>query len=133
MKRQLLVSFLLLASVLTMAQEPIAKFNKHTNDFGTIYEKDGKVSHLFEFTNIGTGALLLTEVKASCGCTTPKWSKKPLGPGETGIVKVTYNPRGRPGPFNKTITVTNNSKKNKIKLTIKGDVIPKKSKTTQKE
>lgn len=127
MKRQLLVSLLLLAGVLTMAQQPIAKFTKLNHDFGTVYEKDGKVSYLFKFTNTGQKVLLITEVKASCGCTTPKWSKKPIPPGEDGFIKVTYDPKNRPGPFNKTITITNNSQENKIQLTIKGDVIPKKN------
>lgn len=124
MKKLFLISFVLLASVITMAQKPVAKFKNYSYDFGVIQEKEGKVTHIFEFTNIGKGVFLITEVTASCGCTTPKWSKKPIPPGGTGYINVTYNPKNRPGPFNKTITVTNNSEENKIQLIIKGDVAP---------
>lgn len=125
MKRQYLLGLLLLVSVLTMAQKPIAKFTETNHDFGTFSEKLGKVTHTFEFVNSGTGPLILTNVQASCGCTTPKWSKKPVAPGQKGFVVVTYNAKGRPGPFTKTITVTNNSEESKILLNIKGEVEPK--------
>lgn len=107
-----------------MAQKPVAKFVAESHDFGMIKEEKGKVSYTFVFTNTGNSVLLITEVKASCGCTTPKWSKKPIPPGGKGSILVTYNPRNRPGPFNKTITISNNSEESKIQLTIKGDVIP---------
>lgn len=127
MKKYLILSLFLLASISTIAQ-PIANFKHYSYDFNTIKETDGKVSHSFEFTNIGKSDLLITEVKASCGCTTPKWSKKPIPPGKIGYITVTYNPKTRPGPFNKTITITNNSKEDKILIYIKGDVIPKENK-----
>ncbi len=133
MKRLLFLSFLILASLMLMAQKPIAKFKTYTHDFGTIYEKEGKVSHTFEFTNTGSSDLLLLDVKASCGCTTPKYSKKPIPPKGTGYILVSYNPKARPGPFNKTITVSNNSAEDKIQLTIKGDVIPIPVKKTNKK
>lgn len=126
MKRQYLLSLFLLISVLTMAQKPAAKFTETNFDFGTVQEKVGKISHKFEVTNTGTAPLLLTNIQTSCGCTTPKWSKKPLAPGEKGFVIVTYNAKGRPGPFTKTITVFNNSDQDKIELIIKGEVEPKK-------
>jgi len=125
MKRHLLLGLLLLVTVLTMAQKPVAKFTTYTHDFGTIKEEDGKVSFTFDFTNEGKSDLLLTDVKASCGCTTPKWSKKPIAPGKKGMIEVTYNAKNRPGPFSKTITITNNSEEEKILIYIKGEVIPK--------
>lgn len=125
MKRHYLLGLLFMASVLTMAQKPIAKFTDTSHDFGTFKEEVGKVSHTFEFTNTGNSPLILTNVQASCGCTTPKWSKKPVAPGQKGFVVVTYNAKGRPGPFTKTITVSNNSEEAKILLNIKGEVEPK--------
>ena len=126
MKRHYLLSLLLLVSVLTMGQKTVAKFNETTHDFGSILEQKGPVTYKFEFANVGKTDLLLTNVQASCGCTTPKWSKKPVPAGTKGFIEVTYNPKDRPGPFNKTITVTTNSTdENKILLYIKGEVVPK--------
>ncbi len=124
MKRHLFLGLMLLVSVLTMAQKPIAKFNETSYDFETINEVNGKVTHVFEFTNTGNAPLILTNVQASCGCTTPMWSREPVAPKAKGSVTVTYNPKNRPGPFNKSITITNNSDENKIILHIKGEVMP---------
>ncbi len=91
-------------------------------DFGTIKEIDGKVTHAFVIENTGDGPLVITRVIASCGCTTPEWTKEPIAPGKTGDVNITYNPAGRPGPFVKTISIYSNGKKGSYILTIKGKV-----------
>ena len=62
-------------------------------------------------------------MQASCGCTTPDWSKEPIAPGKKGFVKASYNPAGRPGNFNKSVTVTSNQ--GTQVLYIKGQVVPK--------
>ena len=99
-------------------------FPKETHDFGTIQEKDGDVTVSFEFTNTGDTPLLITRATATCGCTTPDYTKKPLRPGEKGEIKVTYHAKGRPGPFDKSIYVYSNDPKNeKVLLTITGNVI----------
>jgi len=121
--------FSLVASVLCatamMAQEPVITFEKETHDFGKINEADGRVTTVFNFKNEGMSPLVLSNVKASCGCTTPKWTREPIEPGATGAITVTYNPNGRPGKFSKTITVTSNAKEPTKRLYIKGEVIPK--------
>ena len=71
MKKIILFSAMLL-SMAMMAQEPVITFSKTTHDFGKINEADGRVTTIFEFTNEGMVPLVLTNVKASCGCTTPK-------------------------------------------------------------
>ncbi len=91
-------------------------------DFGEINEADGKVSHTFVIDNTGDAPLVLTRVIASCGCTTPEWTKEPIAPGKSGDVKITYNPAGRPGVFAKTISIYSNGKKGSFILTIKGKV-----------
>ena len=96
-----------------------------TYNFGTIAEADGLASHTFEIKNTGDGPLVITRVTASCGCTQPEWTKEPVAPGKTGNVKVTYNPKGRPGPFYKTISIFSNGKKGSYTLAIKGNVTPK--------
>lgn len=94
-------------------------------NFGTIAEADGPASHTFTINNPGDSPLVITRVTASCGCTQPEWSKEPIAPGKTGEVKVTYNPKGRPGPFYKTISIFSNGKKGSYSLAIKGNVTPK--------
>jgi hypothetical protein len=89
-------------------------------NFGKIPQ--GKpVTHVFEFTNTGKTPFKLDNVQASCGCTTPEWSKdKTIAPGETSVITVGYNAAAE-GPFTKSITVTYNTNQTKVVL-IKGEV-----------
>ena len=76
----------------------------------------------FTITNTGNKPLVLTNVKASCGCTTPEWSKDPILPGKTAQIKVGYN-TGIKGSFNKVIEVFSNDAANsRSVLYIKGNV-----------
>ncbi len=96
--------------------------NEKVHDFQTIKEKDGPTSTVFQITNNTGKPLVITNVKSSCGCTTPEWTKEPIAPGKTGHVKATYNPSGRSGPFDKIIVVSTNSDPATIELRIKGTV-----------
>lgn len=88
-------------------------------DFGKIPQ--GKpVTHKFYFTNIGKTPLILDNVQASCGCTTPVWSKEPVAPGATAKIDVGYNAASE-GAFTKFITITYNGSQNK-QVIIKGEV-----------
>ena len=102
---------------------PKIKFVEETHDFGNIKEGT-QATHEFKFTNTGSAPLILESVQASCGCTTPEWSKEPIAPGATGKVIATFNSSGRPGTFTKTITVKYNgaAETNTNFLTIKGFV-----------
>lgn len=94
-------------------------FKQSIHDFGTIQEGP-TAEHEFEFTNTGKEPIIISNVGASCGCTTPSYSKDPVLPGKKGTVKAIYNTQGRVAPFTKTITITSNAG---IKvLTIKGEV-----------
>lgn len=126
-KNNLLLFFLLIAFQVSFAQQkqPAISFSTLTHDFGTINESDGKVTHKFEFKNTGSQPLIIEQVNASCGCTTPDWTKEPVMPGKNGFVAATYNPANRPGNFAKTIRVTTNSVESLIVLTIKGNVVPR--------
>lgn len=120
----------ILASILFVVNSMLAQntaqitTNELVYNFGTIQEGDGLASHVFTIKNTGTGPLVITRITASCGCTQPEWSKEPIAPGKTGEVKVTYNPKGRPGPFYKTISVFSNAKKSSYTLAVKGNVTP---------
>jgi len=128
MFRSILFS-LFLCSVMTgfsqIREKPVISFVARSYDFGTIREEVGKVSHDFVFTNDGKAPLVIQQVTASCGCTTPQWTKQPIAPGAQGKIRVTYTATGRPGNFTKTITVANNSDENPVQLTIRGVVTPK--------
>jgi len=101
------------------------KFANTTHDFGKFKEEAGPQTYSFEFTNSGTTDLLINRVVASCGCTTPEWTKSPIKPGGKGFVAATYDPRNRPNKFKKTITVYSNGDPAVTVLVIEGDVIPR--------
>ncbi len=136
--KRIILSLVAIASFATvsMAQTPAApaaapanpnqadfKFEKEVHDFGNIKE-GAQAEYTFKFTNTGKEPLVISNVAASCGCTTPKWSKEPIKPGESGNITAVYNSKGRPGAFNKAITITSNAKTASKVLFIKGNVDP---------
>jgi hypothetical protein len=94
------------------------------HEFGNITQGD-VVTHVFKFKNTGSSDLLLTRVKASCGCTTPSWSNEPIAPGQEGMIKVSFNSTGKMGPQVKTVTVTHNGEPIHHVLRFKGTVVAK--------
>lgn len=119
----------MLAGLLTFAQSTETdntaeiRFEKTEYDFGNI--KEGTLAtYEFVFSNAGKSPLILSAVQPSCGCTTPEWPKEPIMPGAKAKVKAVYNSHGRPGTFQKYITVKSNAKNGDISLTIKGNVSP---------
>lgn len=125
MKKTIIFLFSLVMSLGLFAQSPMIKFEKSVHDYGKIQEKDGLATVLFTFTNMGDAPLVISRVQASCGCTTPSFTKEPVLPGENGTITVSYNPLGRPGNFVKSILVHHNGEAKPYNLTIKGNVIPK--------
>ncbi len=79
-------------------------FEAEAHSFGSFREGE-PATHTFTFTNTGTEPVTLAEVRASCGCTTPHYTAEAVAPGGTGEIVVEYASAGRPGPFEKTITV----------------------------
>ncbi|MBO7455289.1 MAG: DUF1573 domain-containing protein [Paludibacteraceae bacterium] len=132
MKKVFVTMAMALVAVAMMAQQAVITFEKTDHDFGKINEADGKVTTVFTFKNEGMEPLVLSNVRASCGCTTPKWPRQPIEPGQTGEITVTYNPNGRPGRFTKTVTITSNATEPTTRVTIKGEVIPKPAKPVDK-
>jgi hypothetical protein len=119
MKKIILLAVGTLFSLSVSAQ---IKFPSLEHDFGTFNEGE-MATHKFVFKNEGKTKVSLKEVRASCGCTTPQYTKKELAPGDTGSIVVTYNSNGRPGMFTKNVTVVvNDSTQAPIILQIKGDV-----------
>ncbi|PSJ75865.1 hypothetical protein C7N43_16770 [Sphingobacteriales bacterium UPWRP_1] len=102
--------------------KPILNFEQESFDFGDVPEGP-QVTHEFKFKNDGKEPLVIADVKASCGCTTPDWPKEPVMPGEEAVIKATYNTSKRIGPFNKAITITSNAYEPTKRLYIKGTVL----------
>ena len=131
-----LFSFLLTLLVAGAAHaQGVLSFEKELHEFGNVPEGT-MATYEFKFKNTGTQPVVIANVQASCGCTTPDWTKTPVLPGKTGIVKAVYSSAGRPGVFNKTITVTSNAATPSTVLTIKGNVLTKeemKSKLTPQQ
>ncbi|HSU27835.1 MAG TPA: DUF1573 domain-containing protein [Chitinophagaceae bacterium] len=103
----------------TIPKEDPIVLKEMEHDFDKIPQ--GKpVYYSFLVTNTGTTELKLDDVHASCGCTTPEWSRSPIAPGGTTLIKVGYNAAAE-GYFEKFITVSYNTSQNK-QIKIKGTV-----------
>lgn len=104
----------------TKAPEAEMTFQQEVYDYGTI-QQGSKGDCEFKFTNTGSGPLIISDARGSCQCTVPNWPKKPVLPGETASIQVHYN-TNRPGPINKTVTITANIEGGTRVLRIKGMV-----------
>ena len=105
MKKLFLLAATFVTGFAVMAQKPdeVIKISADTYNFGKI--KQGvPVTTFFAVTNTSDKPVVLETVVASCGCTTPEWSKEPIAPGATSQIKVGYN-AANPAPFTKDITI----------------------------
>jgi hypothetical protein len=119
------------AASVALAQ-PAIKVSKETHDFGDVTE--GKMaSYEFEITNTGNQPLIISNVQASCGCTSPHWTREAIMPGKSGVVKATYNSQGRPGIFSKSLTIMSNSNNGNKIVYIKGNVVKKEDRVYTEE
>lgn len=90
-------------------------------DFGTI-EQGEVVEYAFKFKNTGTDPLIISSAKGSCGCTVPEWPREPVAPGESGVIDVKFNSKGKKGKQNKRVTLTTNMVPSKKVLIVKGQI-----------
>lgn len=121
MKKLFLTIAVVFAFVAASSAQGVLKFNKEVHDFGKLSEGP-LATYKFEVTNTGTAPVVISNAQASCGCTTPEFSKDAIMPGGKSVIKVGYNTSGRPGAFTKTITVMSNAENSSVILTIKGEV-----------
>ncbi len=101
---------------------PVLTFAEQQFDFGRI-APDSVVGHTFSFTNTGKSALLIADATASCGCTTPSWTKDPVPPGGRGRLEVRFDSRGKEGIINKSVSVRANTQPATTVLVIKGVIL----------
>ena len=87
--------------------------------FGEITQGES-VEYAFEFTNTGSEPLIITNAKGSCGCTVPVWPREPVAPGESGVVDVKFNSKGKKGKQNKKVTLTTNMVPSQMVLKVTG-------------
>ncbi len=126
MKQLGLFLCLMIFSLLSFSQEAVEKevpaieFDQTSHDFGTINKND-PAETTFVFTNVSEAPVKLRNVKASCGCTTPNWTKEAVDPSANGEIKVKYN-TSRVGPFTKSVTVYYDSADKPVVLYIRGKV-----------
>lgn len=99
-------------------------FDKLTHDYGTINEDSDLRICVFRFINHQKSPVAISHVQSSCGCAVPQYTKKVVPAGESGEIRIAYNPQGRPGRFNRSIIVSFSGQKEKIHLYVKGTVTP---------
>ncbi|QJX46876.1 DUF1573 domain-containing protein [Hymenobacter taeanensis] len=101
---------------------PVMTFAVSEHDFGDI-QPGSVVKHTFEFTNTGKSPLLIENATASCGCTTPNWTKEPIAPGAKGTIDVQFDSHGKMGIQNKEVAIQANTQPNITKVVIKANVL----------
>lgn len=129
MKRVFICFIFALLSVSLAAQEkvgPKMTFDSATHNFGDVERKGGDLVKEFRFVNDGDEPLVIKKITKSCSCTTVNYSRKPVMPGQSGVISIKYEPhKVEEGVFNRVIQIyTNASKKARI-LAIQGNSIEK--------
>jgi hypothetical protein len=124
MKKLFLSLSFILFGIAALSQ-PVMKLSATKHNFGIFKEEDGRQTFDFIVTNIGNSPLVITHISASCGCAIPEWTKQPIPAGGKGKITAIYDPKDRPGPFSKTLSVYTNFNPKVSVLVIKGEVIPR--------
>lgn len=103
-------------------KEAKIEFKETNHDFGEI-EFGGEAIFDFKFINKGKSPLIIANVRSTCGCTVPEWTREPVNASNTGSIRVIYDTH-RVGAFSKTLIVYSNAVNSPIRLFIKGRVLP---------
>lgn len=93
-------------------------------DLGTILEEQGLQTAEFEFTNTQDSVFVIRDVWQECGCTTVEFTRDSLANGESGKVKISFDPTSAAGYFSKLIVVTGNLLGAQDSLYLEGISIP---------
>jgi len=97
-------------------------FREYQHDFGKVSEGE-KLSYTFIFNNKGTSDLIISSATTTCGCTVPKYDKKPIAPGANGNMEVVFDTSGRSGMQTKIITVKSNASVPVVLIKITAEVV----------
>lgn len=135
MKKYFIVLFLAFVGTSVVAQNAPVKapaqkadgavitLEKVSHDFGDINQGD-VVEQVFKFTNTGNQPLIISEIKTTCGCTTPVFPKNPIMPGASGEIKVGFNSAGKANKQTKVLPIISNAS-NDASITFTTNVIVK--------
>ena len=115
---------LVTAAVAKKPQGAHLKMDDPTYDFGDVPRKGGDLEREFRFVNDGTAPLVIVRVITSCSCLKASFSKRPVEPADSGVIRITYEPhKSEPGAFNKVIQVYSNSVDGRDVITVQGNSI----------
>lgn len=99
-------------------------FTDTIHDFGDIMVADGAVTCQFEFVNTSDSTIHILGALVSCNCTTVDYPRCGIEPGQGGVVRVTYDPVGRPtGPFNRTVLLQVSGDRRRLLLRFYGNAL----------
>jgi len=119
----LLIFFAVIRLDVAAQQSADIRFAERTHDFGTVRMEDSPFTHEFIFRNDTQDSLLIDDVKASCGCTVPSWTKTMIAPGDSGRISARYN-ADRSGTFSKSLQVQFRNRPEAEILQVQGRVLP---------
>lgn len=123
----ILLAFLAVALTAAKGSDPLT-FEDKKFDFGTVTESHDAIVHEYKFVNTSDEPVAVLSVSTGCGCTRPDYPVRPVAPGDSGIIKITFEPMGQRGSINKSIAVryrsatARSSKRTTLRLS--GNVIP---------
>lgn len=103
----------------------VIEFKEAYYEYGKI-ETGDIIEHEFEFSNTGKSDLFVLDVRTSCGCTIPEYSKEGIAPGGSGMVKIKFDSTDKAGKQNKKMTVISNAKNRSENIYLYGYVNDKK-------
>jgi hypothetical protein len=116
----------LLVVVDAMAEQPKGadiSFQTKIIDLGNLSQNDDKQIVRLQFTNVGNVPLVVTEVRTSCSCTTVKHDRKPVQPGESGVLNITVDPAKAPvGSFYRVLQVFSTAVSGVQNITLKAEI-----------
>ncbi len=124
MKKFLLAVFLLAGPhfFLRAQEKTLLNFKETRFSFGEIAEEAGIVYHSFSFVNTSKDTLWMESARGHCHCTSAEFPLEAIPPNGSGIIRVMYDPKGRPWPFDAGLDVTLKGSKEKISLHLDGNV-----------
>lgn len=96
-------------------------FTDTMHDFGRMVEGE-TVEYSFDFINNGRKDIIISEAKASCGCTVAVWPEQPIKHGERNTIKVSFNSQGKRGMNEKAVVVRTNGAPSVYTLYVRSEV-----------
>lgn len=126
MRRGVLCLVAMLLGVELYAQEPRGadiEFTTNVVELGELSRSDDKSYVRLSFLNTGDVPLVVTEVRTSCSCTTIKHDRKPIAPGERGVLNITVDPSKAPvGNFYRVLQVYSTAISGVKNITLKAEI-----------